>query len=101
MKIATWNVNSIRMRLPLVLEWLSLNRPDVMCLQETKVQDAEFPAEAIRSAGYHVPFAAAKPTTEWRRLPFARPKRFCTDCTREWTAKTTASCRPASTASAS
>jgi exodeoxyribonuclease III len=60
MKIATWNVNSIRKRLPLVLEWLTLQRPDVLCLQETKVQDDEFPAEAIRAAGYHVSFRGRK-----------------------------------------
>ena len=63
MKIATWNVNSIRRRLPLILEWLTVNRPDVLCLQETKVQDADFPAEAIRSAGYHVVFRGGRPTT--------------------------------------
>ncbi|HET8549209.1 MAG TPA: exodeoxyribonuclease III, partial [Bryobacteraceae bacterium] len=56
MIIATWNVNSIRKRLPLVLEWLSEHRPDVMCLQETKVPDAGFPAEALRAAGYEVTF---------------------------------------------
>jgi exodeoxyribonuclease III len=54
MKIATWNVNSIRKRLPLLLEWLSQHNPDVMCLQETKVQDADFPVEALCSAGYHI-----------------------------------------------
>jgi len=60
MKIATWNVNSIRKRLPLLLEWLAVHRPDVMCLQETKVADAEFPAEPIRDAGYHVSFRGRK-----------------------------------------
>lgn len=60
MKIATWNVNSIRKRLPLVVEWLGANRPDVMCLQETKVQDEDFPADALRSAGYHVSFRGRK-----------------------------------------
>ena len=43
MKVATWNINSIRRRIPLVLEWLAKNQPDVLCLQETKVQDHEFP----------------------------------------------------------
>lgn len=60
MKIATYNVNSIRKRLPLVLDWLRLHQPDVMCLQETKVQDAEFPAEALRDAGYHSSFRGMK-----------------------------------------
>lgn len=60
MKIATYNVNSIRRRLPLVLDWLSQNQPDVLCLQETKVQDQEFPAEAFRDVGYHSAFRGMK-----------------------------------------
>ena len=60
MKIATYNVNSIRRRLPLVTGWLAQHRPDVMCLQETKVQDEEFPAEAFRELGYHVAFRGMK-----------------------------------------
>ncbi len=54
MKLATWNVNSIRARLPHVLEWLAAQRPDILCLQETKVIDAEFPRESIHAAGYQV-----------------------------------------------
>ena len=60
MKIATFNVNSIRRRLPLVLDWLSQHQPDVMCLQETKTPDQEFPAEAVRQAGYHATFRGMK-----------------------------------------
>lgn len=60
MKLATWNVNSIRRRLPLLLDWLALHKPDVMCLQETKVQDSEFPADALRDAGYHAHFRGEK-----------------------------------------
>ena len=60
MKIATYNVNSIRQRLPIVLDWISEHRPDVMCLQETKVQDQDFPAEAIEKAGYHATFRGMK-----------------------------------------
>ena len=60
MKIATYNVNSIRRRLPIVLDWLSTHQPDVFCLQETKVQDSEFPADAIRDAGYHASFRGMK-----------------------------------------
>ena len=60
MKVATFNVNSIRRRLPLVLDWLALHNPDVMCLQETKVQDHEFPVEAFRDAGYHATFRGMK-----------------------------------------
>ena len=53
MKIATYNVNSIRPRLPLVLEWIAENKPDVICLQRTKVQAKDFPEEVIKKAGYH------------------------------------------------
>jgi exodeoxyribonuclease III len=59
-KIATYNVNSLRRRLPIVLEWLEQHKPDVLCLQETKVQDSEFPAEALRQAGYHCTFRGMK-----------------------------------------
>jgi exodeoxyribonuclease-3 len=54
MKIATWNVNSIRRRLPILLDWLAANNPDVMCLQETKVQDKDFPLDELRPSGYHI-----------------------------------------------
>lgn len=60
MKVATFNVNSLRRRLPIVLDWLTEHRPDVMCLQETKVQDSEFPVEAIQAAGYHVAYRGMK-----------------------------------------
>jgi len=54
MKIASWNVNSIRSRLERVIPWLAHQAPDVLCLQETKVQDDVFPAEPFADAGYHV-----------------------------------------------
>ena len=50
--IATWNVNSVRSRLDRLLAWLERRRPDVVCLQETKVVDADFPRTAIEAAGY-------------------------------------------------
>ncbi len=59
-KIATYNVNSIRKRLPIVLEWLREHKPDVMCLQETKVQDQDFPVDALREAGYHASYRGMK-----------------------------------------
>ncbi len=52
MKLATWNVNSLKVRLPQVLEWASRHRPDVLCLQETKLQNEHFPATELRAAGY-------------------------------------------------
>ena len=60
MKIATYNVNSLRKRLPVVLGWLEQQQPDVLCLQETKVQDTEFPALALASTGYHTIFRGMK-----------------------------------------
>ncbi len=60
MLIATYNVNSIRRRLDLVLDWLRQRAPDVFCLQETKVEDKEFPREAIEQAGYHAAFRGMK-----------------------------------------
>ena len=54
MKIATWNVNSLKVRLPQVLSWLKLHQPDVLCLQETKLEDANFPTQDIHAAGYQV-----------------------------------------------
>ncbi len=53
MKLATWNVNSIRTRLRRVLDWLNAHQPDVLCLQELKVTDELFPVDAIAEAGYH------------------------------------------------
>jgi exodeoxyribonuclease-3 len=53
-RIATWNVNSIRARLGRVTGWLDRHRPDVLCLQETKVEDAAFPRESFEKLGYSV-----------------------------------------------
>jgi exodeoxyribonuclease-3 len=60
MKIATFNVNSIRKRLPVVTGWLAAHQPDVLCVQETKVADSEFPAEALAETGYHVTYRGMK-----------------------------------------
>lgn len=54
MRVASWNVNSIRVRLPQVLEWVETSKPDVLALQETKTVDEAFPASELQSAGYHV-----------------------------------------------
>lgn len=53
MKIATYNVNGIRSRLPRLLEWLAREQPDVACLQELKSLDAGFPRAELEQAGYH------------------------------------------------
>jgi len=60
MKIATWNVNSLRVRLPQVLDWLAAAGPDVLCIQETKLQDTDFPRAQIETLGYHAAFAGQK-----------------------------------------
>ena len=52
MKIATWNINNLKRRLPLLLEWLAEAKPDAVALQETKVTDTEFPRAALEAAGY-------------------------------------------------
>jgi exodeoxyribonuclease-3 len=52
MKLATWNVNSLKVRLPQVLDWTAKHRPDVLCLQETKLENEKFPAAEIEVAGY-------------------------------------------------
>jgi exodeoxyribonuclease III len=51
-KIATWNINSVRLRMPIVLRYLKSHAPDVLCLQETKCRDGEFPSGDLRAAGY-------------------------------------------------
>jgi exodeoxyribonuclease-3 len=60
MKIATFNANGIRARLPVVLQWLSKESPDVLCLQETKVRDADFPEQPFQQLGYHCAFWGQK-----------------------------------------
>ncbi len=59
-KVATFNANSLRSRLEQVLDWLARESPDVLAIQETKVQDADFPAQPFRDAGYHVVFRGQK-----------------------------------------
>ena len=60
MKLASWNVNSLKVRLPQLLEWLAAKQPDVVCLQETKLEDANFPQAEIEAAGYQVAFSGQK-----------------------------------------
>lgn len=60
MQLASWNVNSLSVRLPQVLDWLNTQPVDVLVLQETKTTDDKFPREAIEAAGYHVSFFGQK-----------------------------------------
>jgi exodeoxyribonuclease III len=66
MKIASFNINNINRRLPNLLSWLREAEPDIVCLQELKAADAEFPAEATRQAGYHRSGGARSAGTAWR-----------------------------------
>jgi len=56
MKLASWNVNSLKIRLPQLIDWLAREEPDAVCLQETKLEDAEFPALELEAAGYKAAF---------------------------------------------
>ena len=60
MRIATWNVNSVKQRVPRLLPWLEERAPDVVCLQETKLEDHNFPQQAIEAAGYQVAYSGQK-----------------------------------------
>jgi exodeoxyribonuclease-3 len=60
MKIATYNVNSVNARLPVLLRWLAESRPDVACLQELKAPHERFPLAALREAGYHATWHGQK-----------------------------------------
>ena len=53
-KIASWNVNSVRTRIGNILDWIKLEKPDVLCLQETKVIDKDFPLSPFEEIGYNV-----------------------------------------------
>ena len=60
MRIATWNVNSLKVRLPQVLDWLAKHQPDVLCLQELKLEDAGFPRAELQAAGYSAAVSGQK-----------------------------------------
>lgn len=60
MRVATFNANSIRARMPVITAWLDREKPDILCLQETKVQDEDFPSAPFKEAGYHIVFKGQK-----------------------------------------
>lgn len=60
MKLATWNVNSLKVRLPQLLDWLAQVKPEVVCLQETKLEDPRFPRAELEAAGYVAAFSGQK-----------------------------------------
>jgi len=60
MKIASWNVNSLKVRLPHLEQWLAESRPDIVALQETKLTDDKFPVAEIEAMGYHAAYSGQK-----------------------------------------
>ncbi|SRR5579883_1158561 len=78
MILATWNVNSIKVRLPQVIRWLMDHKPDVLCIQETKVEDSKFPGDAFAELGYECAFFGQKTyngVAILSRLPIANVQR--------------------------
>ena len=75
MKIATFNANSVRARLEIILTWLAEHRPDILCIQETKAQDHDFPAAAFDDAGYNVVFKGEKSYNGVATVSLAKPTR--------------------------
>jgi exodeoxyribonuclease III len=59
-KLAAWNVNSLKVRLPQLVDWAARQLPDVVCLQETKLEDANFPVDSLRDIGFHAAYAGQK-----------------------------------------
>lgn len=83
LKITTWNINSVRLRMPLVAEFLKSRAPDVLCLQETKCRDAEFPMKDLHALGYeHIAINGQKgyhgvAVISKRPLRFVEKRDFC------------------------
>lgn len=77
MKIATWNVNSVRARKDRLLAWLAAREPDVVCLQELKIEDGAFPHEDLRAAGYHAAVHGQKTYNGVAILSRTPPEQVC------------------------
>jgi exodeoxyribonuclease III len=75
MRLATFNANSVRSRLPVICAWLKAHAPDILAVQETKVEDQEFPAAAFRAAGYHAVFRGEKSYNGVALLSRLKPSR--------------------------
>jgi exodeoxyribonuclease III len=74
MKLVTWNVNSLNVRLPHVLDWLKEHQPDALCLQELKLEDVKFPLDAFDEIGYHAVFDGQKTYNGVAILSRSRPE---------------------------
>ena len=79
MKIASWNVNSLNVRLPHLTTWLAEAQPDIVALQETKLENTKFPREAIEAAGYRVAFSGQKTYNGVAILARDEPRDVITD----------------------
>lgn len=79
MKIASWNVNSLKVRLPQVLEFLRTRRPDVLALQETKLSDDNFPHAEFEALGYHAVFSGQKTYNGVALISREAPREIITD----------------------
>jgi len=77
MKLATWNVNSLKVRLPQLLDWLAAVQPDVVCLQETKLEDGKFPGPEIEAAGFRAAFSGQKTYNGVALLARSAPRDVC------------------------
>lgn len=79
LKIATWNVNSLRVRLPRVLDWLATHQPDILALQETKLSDEAFPRQAFEDIGYQAAYSGQKTYNGVALLSRQPPQDIVTD----------------------
>jgi exodeoxyribonuclease-3 len=79
LKVATWNVNSLRVRLPHVLKWLEREQPDILALQETKLKDDDFPADAFQAYGYVTAFSGQSSYNGVAILSREPPSAVCYD----------------------
>ncbi|PWK92497.1 exodeoxyribonuclease III [Fulvimonas soli] len=79
MKIASWNVNSLKVRLPQLAQWLADARPDVVALQETKLEDARFPVDELAAAGYRAVYSGQKTYNGVAILARGEPQDVVTD----------------------
>ena len=79
MKFASWNVNSLKVRLPHLLDWLARAAPDIVALQETKTEDAKFPGAEIGALGYHCVFSGQKTYNGVALLAREQPRDIVTD----------------------
>ena len=79
MKIASWNVNSLKVRLPQLTQWMAQAQPDIVALQETKLEDAKFPVDELAAAGYRAVFSGQKTYNGVAILARDEPRDVVTD----------------------